>query len=70
MKLFLVSTQSDHGWRFFRCIEHFAPMLPLNFSREAQHWGFFFFLDDRLYSAILHSLEQTYCACMWFYMSD
>ena len=26
-------------------------------------------IDDRLYSAILHSLEQTHCACMWFYMS-
>ena len=27
-------------------------------------------IDDRLYSAILRSLEQTHCACMWFYMSD
>ena len=26
-------------------------------------------IDNRLYSAILHSLEQTHCACMWFYMS-
>ena len=26
--------------------------------------------DDRLYSAILRSLEQTHCACMWFYISD
>ena len=26
--------------------------------------------DDRLYSAILRSLEQTHCARMWFYMSD
>ena len=23
-------------------------------------------IDDRLYSAILRSLEQTHCACMWF----
>ena len=27
-------------------------------------------IDDRLYSAILRSLEQTPCARMWFYMSD
>ena len=27
-------------------------------------------IDDRLYSAILRSLEQTHCAHMWFYMSD
>ena len=26
--------------------------------------------DDRLYSVILRSLEQTHCARMWFYMSD
>ena len=29
-----------------------------------------FLIDDRLYSVILRSLEQTHCACMWFYMSD
>ena len=28
------------------------------------------FFDDRLYRAILRSLEQTHCARMWFYMSD
>ena len=27
-------------------------------------------IDDRLYSAILRSLEETHCACMWFYISD
>ena len=27
------------------------------------------FIDDRLYSAILRSLEQTHCARMWLYMS-
>ena len=26
-------------------------------------------INDRLYSGILHSLEQTHCACMWFYMN-
>ena len=30
----------------------------------------FWLIDDRLYSAILRSLEQTHCARMWFYMSD
>jgi len=29
-----------------------------------------FLIDDRLFSAILRSLEQTHCARMWFYMSD
>ena len=35
-------------------------------------WGIFDWLmiDDRLYSAILRSLEQTHCARMWCYMSD
>ena len=27
-------------------------------------------IDDRLYSAILCSLDQTHCARMWCYMSD
>ena len=27
-------------------------------------------IDDRLYSAILRSLEQTHCTCMRFCMSD
>ena len=29
-----------------------------------------FLIDDRLYSAILRSLEQTHCARLWCYMSD
>ena len=29
-----------------------------------------FLIDDRLYSDILRSLEQTHCTRMWFYMSD
>ena len=33
---------------------------------ESQVW----LIDDRLYSAILRSLEQNHCARMWFYMSD
>ena len=28
---------------------------------------FCFWFDDRLYSAIHHSVEQTHCARMWFY---
>ena len=27
-------------------------------------------IDNHLYGAIFHSLEQTHCARMWFYMSD
>ena len=30
----------------------------------------FWLIDDHLYSAILHSLEQTHCARLWCYMSD
>ena len=37
-------------------------------DRQRQRKSFEF--DDRLYSAILRSLEQTHCARMWFYMSD
>ena len=29
-----------------------------------------FCFDDRLYSAILRSLEQTHCTRLWFYVSD
>ena len=32
------------------------------------HWSSL--IDDHLYSAILHSLEQTHCVHLWFYMSD
>ena len=34
-------------------------------ARQVFDW-----IDDRLYSAILRSLEQTHCARMWCYMSD
>ena len=34
------------------------------------HSGYFWLIDDRLYRAILRSLEQTHCARRWFYMSD
>ena len=27
-------------------------------------------IDDSLYSAIPHSLEQAHCTHIWFYMSD
>ena len=30
----------------------------------------FDWIDDHLYSTVLRSLEQTHCACLWFYMSD
>ena len=33
-------------------------------------WLIDWLIDDSLYSAILHSLEQTHCARLWFYMSD
>ena len=36
----------------------------------ATDWRSLNLIDDRLYSAILRSLEQTHCARMRFYMSD
>ena len=35
-----------------------------------QCYRFWLMIDDRLYSTILCSLEQTHCARMWFYMCD
>ena len=49
------------------CTAAFSP------SKNLHKVGEFLFclsIDDRLYSTILHSLKQTYCAHMWFYMSD
>ena len=40
------------------------------FFFKLNHMLTFWLIDDRLYSAILRSLEQTHCACMWFCMSD
>ena len=28
------------------------------------------YINDRFYIALFSALEQTHCACMWFYMSD
>ena len=42
----------------------------LTFASAVPHRRGDFLIDDRLYSAILRSLEQTHCARMWFYMSD
>ena len=50
-------------WKSVAC---FIP----TFVRVSVDWKEELFDDDRLYSAILRSLEQTHCARMWFYMSD
>ena len=54
------------GWRLKgqAFISHYLP------SEGLMQWVFDWLIDDRLYSAILRSLEQTHCACMWFNMSD
>ena len=39
-------------------------------GEETGKFFFWLMIDDRLYSAILRSLEQTHCARLWFYMSD
>ena len=39
-------------------------------SPSVSHIFIDWLINDHLYSAILRSLEQTNCACMWFYMSD
>ena len=43
----------------------------VSYGSEPTTVSFFvlFLIDDRLYNAILRSLEQTHCARMWFYMS-
>ena len=49
------------------------PDLPNRhiFPHKSKSLRFFdWLIDDHLYSAILHSLEQTHCARMWFYMSN
>ena len=40
------------------------------FPFDSNSYSYARLIDDRLYSAILRSLEQTHCARMWFYMSD
>ena len=40
------------------------------FQMEFCDCFFDWLIDDCLYSTILWSLEQTNCACMWFYTSD
>ena len=53
-------------------VEHLVQhAVNAKFSSLLQH-GIFSqsLIDVRLYNAILRSLEQTHCACMWFYMND
>jgi len=46
---------------------HCSTHLPCLFSVNlCSLW----LIHDGLYSAVFHSLEQTHCAHMWFYMSD
>ena len=61
-------------WGFFHRLqfEVRAPHTRLTGGDLVQHgeaYGFWL-IDDRSYSAILRSLEQTHCARMRFYMSD
>ena len=53
----------------------FEPATFQSRVRRSNHWAIpaprsKILIDDRLYSAVLRSLEQTHCACMWFYMSN
>ena len=43
------------------CTAAFSPSKNLHKVGEV----FILLIDDHLYSTILHSLEQTYCANMW-----
>ena len=49
---------------------YFIHMPSENNCRWLKFLLFDWLIDDHLYSAILRSLEQTHCACLWFYMSD
>ena len=56
------------GWRLNLLTEDIPTVsTPDHFL---QCYRFWLMIDDRLYSTILCSLEQTHCARMWFYMSD
>ena len=48
----------------------FPPSLNVYPEVLTTRAGFLFCFYDRLYSAILRSLEQTHCARLWFYMND
>ena len=45
------------------CVIH-GRSHPLALSSQTVFIGVFYLIDDRLYSAILRSLEQTHCARM------
>ena len=56
------------------CSDNISQRCRWNFDSKPltilRHLFSFFWIDDRLYSAILRSFEQTHCARVWFYMSD
>ena len=58
---------------FFYLTFQVWTILPVVYCPDAtktEMVSLIFLIDDRLYSAILCSLQQTHCAHMWFYMSD
>ena len=66
---------TDWLWLFLRPVEHRVRCViwakDREYQGEAQGFILFFskLIDDRLYSAVLRSLEQTQYVRMWFYMS-
>ena len=48
----------------------FRWYLDVSVSVDSSYVIWYRLSDAHLYSAILRSLEQTHCSCMWFYMSD
>ena len=69
--------RAGHGWNSCGLQLVLSPIVlssvqwtsddSLHRSRQEQQQEL---IDDRLYNAILRSLEQTHCARMWFYMSE
>ena len=49
---------------------HAAPAEENETNKQTKPVYMYWLTDDRLYNAVLRSLEQTHCARMWFYMSD
>ena len=67
----------DHNYKYVQCQNELLPT-KWRYLFCCQWTSFCWLLidwvidliDDRLYSAILRSPEQTHCARMWIYMSD
>ena len=73
LKLFLYYfhwEQNEAGKKWWKKCQTLREQVFLSRYKSEPSMAESFLIDDRLYSTILCSLEQTHCACMGFYMSD